>query len=87
MREKQLTEILVIVNRHCYWFYALCSMKTDGMEASVESLMSPCERGAYTSQRGVKSCSLHNLISNALQPLQSEESEKGPPEFEQRSKK
>ena len=30
---------------------------------------------------------LHNLISNALHPLQSEESQKGPFEFEQGSKK
>ena len=57
------------------------------MEASVENLMSSSERGAYTSQRGVEICSLRNLISNALHLLQSEESQKGPSEFEQGSKK
>ena len=62
-------------------------MKTWGMEASVENLMSSSERGAYTSQRGVEICSLRNLISNALHLLQSEESQKGPSEFEQGSKK
>lgn len=61
-------------------------MKIWGMEVSVENLMSSSERGAYTSQRGVEICCLCNLISNALHPLQSEESQKGPSAFEQGSK-
>ena len=76
MREKQFTELLVLVQQTLLLVSCnfLCSMKTGGMEASVELLMSSSERGAYTSQRGVKICSLCNLISNALHPLQSEES-------------
>lgn len=57
------------------------------MEASVERLMMSCEGGACTSQRGLKVLSLCNLTANALDPLPSEESQKGPSEFEQGSKK
>jgi hypothetical protein len=76
VKEKQLTEHLVLDKWHCYWFQATplsCSIKTNGTKTKFESFeKSSSETESYTS----RALSLCKLIVNALEPVQSEESQK-----------
>lgn len=86
VKEKQLTELLVFIRRHCHWFLATPHIQ---LKLKIRKQFMRALRRAYQKGRPIPSkiWSFCNLASKALEPLQSEESLKAVSEVKQKSKR